>query len=381
MSHAALTGTVNAERFEVVDSAEQLAAVGPAWSALWQSLDGFIFQSHAWISAWWDTVPDQEQRSLRIGLLWREERLVAVMPLAICRRKGLRFLEWAAASYTDYGDILAAPDCSDQTLQSLMSHLCRLGGFDLAYLSRLLPQAAARKLTRRGLAGVSLQPNHRQEISYRVAGEWQTGSQWFDGQSKKARQNYRRGVKLIEQTGTLRFRLMRPDEPLQPVLDRLSALKRKWLADNALQSDLYIDGAATLAALVAAIAEAGILRIFVLECQDVAIAISINFVQHGTMMAFVTTYDPDFERASPGVLLMTDYIKWSIDHGLHTVDFLCGAEPFKHRFATQSVCLTSVMGAGTIKGRIALLVDRSRNGVNTSKIFKRARRPATVDAD
>jgi CelD/BcsL family acetyltransferase involved in cellulose biosynthesis len=79
--------------------------------------------------------------------------------------------------------------------------------------------------------------------------------------------------------------------------------------------------------------------------------------------------------------LMTDYIKWSIDHGLHTVDFLCGAEPFKHRFATQSVCLTSVMGAGTIKGRIALLVDRSCNGMNKSKIFKGARRPATVDAD
>jgi CelD/BcsL family acetyltransferase involved in cellulose biosynthesis len=145
------------------------------------------------------------------------------------------------------------------------------------------------------------------------------------------------------------------------VLDRLAALKRKWLSARAIESELFDDGAAALAALVAALAEAGLLHVFVLESQGNVIAVSLNFVQRGTMMAFVTTYDPDFERASPGMVLMMDYIQWSIDHGLSTVDFLCGAEAFKRRFATQSVTLTTLEGAGSVKGAVAAFVDRTRH--------------------
>lgn len=357
-------GFVSTQRMEIIRTAEQLAAIAVAWDALWQRLDGLVFQNHAWISAWWGAAPDRQERALRIGLIWDGGNLVAVMPMAISRRKGLRFLEWAAASYTDYGDILVAPECSEQSVQRLWDQLCSLGGFDLVFLGRLLPHAAARKLMADDASGrITLRSNHRTEMSYRVAGEWQQGAQWFDGQSKKARQNYRRGVKLIEQSGAFRFRLLAADEPVGPVLDRLSVLKRKWLEDHALQSDLFVEGNATLNALVEVMAKAGILRIFVVECKDTIIAMSINFVQHGTMMAFVTTYDPAFERASPGAILITDYIRWSLDHGLPMVDFLCGAESFKQRFATQSVCLTSMIGAWTIRGRVALIVDGVRQTV------------------
>jgi CelD/BcsL family acetyltransferase involved in cellulose biosynthesis len=75
------------------------------------------------------------------------------------------------------------------------------------------------------------------------------------------------------------------------------------------------------------------------------------------MMAFVTTYDPDFERASPGMVLMMDYIQWSFDRGLVMVDFLCGGEDFKRRFATQSEPLESVMGSRTALGVLAVAAD------------------------
>lgn len=380
MSEHNLNAAAGAERLEIVASSARLVAVGPDWTALWQRLDGLIFQSHAWISAWWETVPDQAKRELRIGLLWNGDRLIAVVPLAISRRKNLRFLEWAAASYTDYGDILVAPECSDEALQRLWRKLSLAGGFDLAFLNRLLPQSQTSRFLSHGSSGVTLRPNHRTEMSYRVAGSWQTGEQWFDGQSKKARKNYRRRIKFIEEVGKFRLRLLKQDEPLKPVLDRISMLKRKWLANKDLQSDLFVDGTSTLDALVGALDKAGILRIFVLECKGTIIAVSINFVQHNTMMAFITTYDPEFERASPGVVLMTDYIKWSIDQGLQTVDFLCGAEQFKQRFATQSVCLTSLMGAGTLRGSLAILVDRCRHAIKTITDLRR-KMPETDPSD
>ncbi len=168
---------------------------------------------------------------------------------------------------------------------------------------------------------------------------------------------------------------MPPDEPLAPILERLSALKRKWLAAQGRDSPLFDEGAPTLSALVEALKQAGILRVFVLECAGQMVAVSLNFVQRGTMMAFVTTYDPEFERASPGMLLMVDYVRWSIDNGLQLVDFLCGAEPFKLRFANQSVTLETMTANQTLLGTAATLADEMRHRLRQHR--KDSRRPGS----
>jgi CelD/BcsL family acetyltransferase involved in cellulose biosynthesis len=368
MNEHVMVDAVDAERMEVVRSAERLAQVAPAWTELWHRVDGLIFQSHGWISAWWETVPDRKRRDLRIGLIWNGDRLVAVMPLAISRRRGLRFLEWAASSYTDYGDALVAPECPASALRRLWVLLSASGGFDLAFLNRLLPDAAVRPLIAPGASGgIRLRPNYRQEMSYRVAGRWQSGAAWYDGQSKKTRKNYRHSLNMMGETGKLQFRLLPADEPLGPMLVRLAALKRKWLAEHARESELFDEDAPALAALVETMARAGVLRVFVLECDGLMIAVSINFVQRNTMMAFVTTYDPDFGRASPGLILMMDYIRWSMDQGLATVDFLCGAEAFKQRFATESVTLQSFMGIRSARGALAVLADRAREAIRARR--------------
>jgi len=358
------------DRLEIVASSERLAEIGPAWTELWRRLDGLAFQSHDWISAWWHTATDRDRRELRIGLVWNDNTLIAVAPLAVSRRKGLRLLEWAAGSYTDYGDILLAPECPPAALSALWQKLCAAGGFDLALLGRLPPDAAFRRLLARdlrGAGGVRLRPDHRSEAAYRVSGDWPSGAAWYESQSKKTRQNYRRGRKVLEDAGKVTFRLLPADEPLAPVLDRLSFLKRKWLAERAYESGLFDADAPVLAALVDSLARLGILRVFVLELDGALVAVSINFVQRGTMMAFVTTYDPDFERASPGMLLMMDYIQWSIDNGLNTVDFLCGAEAFKLRFATGFVTLDSVLGAHSLRGLAAAFADRCRHKMRAAK--------------
>lgn len=362
MNMHALGATIRAERLEIVRDAARLAEIGPAWDELWTRTDSLVFQSHAWISAWWHTLPDHGSRQLRIGLVWNGDRLDAVMPLCLHKRRGLRFLEWAANSYSDYEDILAGPDCPTAALERLWTELTGPGGFDIALLNRLQPGARMRELAA-SRARPTLMPNHRSEVSHRVTGVWTTGAAWFDSQSKKARQNYRRGQSAMSEFGSAQFRLLAEDEPLAPVLARLSALKRKWLDARGHASALFEEGDVALSALVEALARAGILRIFVLELDGLIVAISINFEQHGTLMAFVTTYDPAFERASPGTLLMSDYIMWAFDRGLHTVDFLCGAEAFKQRFGTEAVTLGTFVAAGSLRGRAVLALDQARHAL------------------
>lgn len=378
-AHARIEAELD-DRIEIVADTKRLAEIGPAWDALWQrGGDSLIFQSHDWVSAWWQTVPGRDSRQLRIGLIWRGDELMAILPLAIQRRKGLRFLEWAASDCTDYPDVLVDPRCSAAALTRLWKQAVAAGGFDLYFLSRLRPDAKFRALLD-GPDGPKLPANYRTELCSQVVGDWTKGAQWFDGQSKKTRQNYRRGYKALEETGPVAFRLLPLDEPVTPVLAKLAVFKRKWLADSGRVAPLFDDGAAALPALVEVLAKAGVLRIFVLECNGAVVAISINFVQRGTLMAFLTSYDDRFERGSPGMLLLMDYVQWSIDQGLTMVDFLCGEEPFKQRFATQQLALASVMGPGTLKGRLALLADRARRAAH-SAIAARRSPPAAPATD
>lgn len=353
-----IPGPAETERFEIIRTLDELEAAGPAWRALWEHSGAPIFQSHAWIMGWWSTIPDQEDLALMIVLAWRGANLRAVLPLVTRKRRGMRVLEWAARDYVDYCDALVHRGDNLSVLRRMWAYLSREGGFDLAHLSRLMPGASALTLLEREKGSVGLRVNRRTDQSQRVVGPWPSGEAWFETHNKKTRQNYRRGVKALEEGATLSFRLLPPDAPLEPVLERLSTLKRLWLAKNGIEAPLFDAGSPTLLALVQALAEAGQLRIFVLERDDVIIALSVNFVQGDTMMAFLTTYDPAVERGSPGMVLMVDYIKWAADHGLTTVDFLCGDEDFKGRFATQTVMLTSITGSRTMLGHAALLADQ-----------------------
>ncbi len=360
--HVAPMVATEAERLEIVSSSERLSELEHQWTQLWQASDALIFQSHGWISAWWNTLKSQNQVALRVGLVWSGDRLVAVVPLAITRRKGLRFLEWAAAAYTDYGDILRAPDCTDAALARVWTQIRQAGGYDLVFINRLLPDAAAWRLfDPETKGGAKLRPNHREEISSRMAGDWNSGAAWFASHPKKVRHNHRRSIRILEEAGTVQFRLLGHDEPLGPVLQKLALLKRKWLERTGRSvSELFDESAEALPALVDVLARAGILRLFVIEVNGLVAAISVNFVQRDTMMAWVTTYDPDYARASPGMVLIFEYVQWSFDHGLKMVDLLCGGEAFKDRLATHTVALQSLMGTGSAKGSLALLADNVR---------------------
>ncbi|RJF73947.1 GNAT family N-acetyltransferase [Rhodopseudomonas palustris] len=345
-------------RFDIVRTADRLQQIGDAWESLWQRADALVFQSHAWVSAWWGALPDPERRELFIVLAWRGDELIAVLPLAISRLHGVRVLEWAAKDYTDYCDVLLQPGADPALVQRLWAHATAERGFDAAYLGHLLPTAAAMSLTRQTGSKLALRPHHRQATSLRVVGPWDSGQAWFGQQSGNARRNYRRSLKLLNEGAEVRFRRLPEGEPLGPALQRCAELKRAWCARNGLVAPLFDEGSSMLPALAQVMADKGVLRIFTLERDGVIVAMTINFVQHDTMMAYVTTYDATFERSSPGYILLFDYIKWAVDHGATTIDFLCGDEDYKYRFANEQVTLPSFVGGRTLLGKAALQSDR-----------------------
>jgi CelD/BcsL family acetyltransferase involved in cellulose biosynthesis len=322
-------------RCEVIDNERRLDELESEWHALWLRTEGGVFQSYHWIKAWW--LSSQTDR-LHIALAWEEGELTAVLPLAILRWHGVRILQWAAQSVSDYCDALGD---SEATLRQLWTMVSKRGGYDIVRLKNVRLDAAIRPILQDAVA-----PGEASDACLQVLSRWPNGERWFRSLNKKKRSNHSRGERMLSEMGKVTVRHILTD-PSPALIARLSDLKEQWRQANGLVSTC---DTAMLTALVAGLGKLGALRIVVLECGDQVVAGSINAVHGNRLLAFFATYDPVVARASPGIMLMTHYIRWALDNGITEIDFLRGEEIYKFEFANTVVTLDVFLAGRTIVG-------------------------------
>jgi len=80
-----------------------------------------------------------------------------------------------------------------------------------------------------------------------------------------------------------------------------------------------------------------------LGSEDSPLAMDLGFVRGGRFYGFLTIFDQQARRYSPGSCLLVRRIDRLIaDHGVRIFDFLCGGEPYKYRFATGEYSVRAV---------------------------------------
>ncbi|MDJ0390004.1 GNAT family N-acetyltransferase [Roseomonas sp. E05] len=343
-------------RIELINAWPRCAAVALAWQDLERRADADLFRSHAWIAAWWRAGPKPDF-SLRIATAWRGEALVGVLPLVLRRHQGVRVLEWAAKDCTDYCDVLLAPDVEATAVLGRMWKAVRQeGGYDMAYLSHVLPHSAAAALAGHP-GGIEMRPGRRQAAATGVTlAGYASPHAFFQSLGKKGRNNHLRGLRILEEAGPVSFRLAEAEET-RALVQKLFAMKQALLNPGEAATILSDDGT-LLNAMVQAAAERGILRLFVLEAGGRLAAGLICFAEGTRLAAYLTTYDVAFARASPGSVILVEAVQWAIANNFGTVDFLCGDEAYKRRLADCTQSLGSLVAARTPLGLAALLADR-----------------------
>ena len=333
---------------EVVTSGERFQEIRGAWDTLWVRSGSGLFQSHGWIAAWWSECADHHR--LRILCAWQDDgALLAILPLCIRRWHGVRVLEWAAQPYSDYCDVVMQA-IDERLLDRMWTHVTKLGGYDLLRLKHVRSDATVMPLLSR------IGCNARDEICLQVAREWPNGEAWFRTLNKKTRNNHVRGRRILDQCGDIVFRQLEADEPRAPVIKQLITYKRKWESNR---DSPMVHSDTILLALVEALHRMRRLRIFLIERAGTIIAGSVNAIDGTSMLALFATYDPEYERGSPGILLMTEYTKWAFDQGIEEVDYLLGAERYKFRYANRIIKLHIVASARTPLGWLTLQAERA----------------------
>ena len=291
-----------APRIEVITCRKRFAEIKPNWDALWRRCKADVFQNHAWIATWLDS--SHGFATPRIAVAWHGHDILAAIPLAVRRRFGFRTLEWSAQSLSDYCDALAMPEA--------VSHLSQLWTAVWQVWPVRLGQSDAGETGRsRAAIARSGRDGSRNSQAPRSAGAvlrdrlrlWPNSEAWFRSLGKKGRNNFWRGERILAGCGgEVAFRCLDPaEQSIEAQLRHVMALKQEWLRTSQPSSPLLGRDGTTLDAMLHAITDIGQMRLFLLMCGDRVAAASVNFIRGDTMQAYMTSYDPEFERASPGI--------------------------------------------------------------------------------
>ena len=88
--------------------------------------------------------------------------------------------------------------------------------------------------------------------------------------------------------------------------------------------------------------EVGWLRLDLLEVGHRAVASTFSFQTTRSFYLYNSAYEPDAARLSPGLVLVSELVKSSIEQGLRHFDFLRGPERYKYQLGAEAVPLNNV---------------------------------------
>ena len=348
-------------RTEVVATPARWAEVGPSWDALWRRCGRSVFQSHGWIGAWWNARPPSDPSRPRVALCWAGNRLATALPLATRRHRGVRVLEWAAKECSDYCDALVDAKDGRAALQAAWDAVAAPGGFDLAYLSNVRPDAAFRGFVDGQRGPVRLRPGPRAARSLQVRSEGLDGRAWLrrvGGEAHALR------LRTLGEAGPVEMKAWGPGDAVEAPLQRMIALKRRCLADTG-QGGGIVDGdAAVFHALARELARQEALRLFTVHCGGELAAALLMIADGAREQVFFFAHNPRFDRAEPEALALIECVARTFDRGVTEVDLLRVEDERRYGFANARLDLASFVGARTLAGRVALAVgerlDRAR---------------------
>jgi CelD/BcsL family acetyltransferase involved in cellulose biosynthesis len=82
-------------------------------------------------------------------------------------------------------------------------------------------------------------------------------------------------------------------------------------------------------------ARAGRLRLYSLRVHSRIIAVLYAFANFESTYFYLSGFDPEFEKISPGTILIGHAIERAIEEGHRAFNFLRGSEPYKYSWGAQ----------------------------------------------
>jgi CelD/BcsL family acetyltransferase involved in cellulose biosynthesis len=297
---------------DVIDALEGLEKLRTDWLDLWQSCPRATpFQSPQWLLPWTRHLYGGGQIC---ALAIRDnQQLIGFAPLF---RWGIdrRIVSFLGAGISDYGDLLFAPGCEAQCVSALQLFLANEDDdWDVLDLQELR-------------CGSALVEGWRTEAcSVCPVLELST----FPGSmDHKHRTDVRRARNKLSKSPELRL-VTANETTLPEYIEEFFRLhKARWgaLSDSLLQFHQEV---------AENFLKTGHLRLSLLQIGDTSVAAVYAFTCGKTLYCYLSGFDPDMAKLSPGAVLLQWVIEQAVAEGIQEVDFLRKSEAYKYLWGAR----------------------------------------------
>jgi CelD/BcsL family acetyltransferase involved in cellulose biosynthesis len=348
--------------FRLVSDEQELTALAPSWRHLLeQSASAEPMLSPDWLLTWWDVYSRNSDRSLRVGLLYQGEQLVALAPL--CRRRywyrpGIPFnrLEFLGSDTDEqdgvcsvYLDFVARAGLEQPAAEAFAREIVR-GGFDRwdeVVLGALNGAAGApeRLLEAFRLAGCPGEQQTTTESPYlRLPANW---DEYLKSLNKKKRKYFVQAMRSFESWAGTDWKVEHARTPEEYTRGRQILLNlhgQRWEKDDSTGGAFARPRfCAFHDAYMARLFQQGNLDLCWLSVRGVPIMVNYHIVTNGKVYFYQCGRSLDVPEAQrPGIVLLSFALQKAMADGLREYDFLPAPLAYKLKFTQTTRPLVQV---------------------------------------
>ncbi|MDQ1473587.1 MAG: hypothetical protein QOJ99_5067 [Bryobacterales bacterium] len=296
---------------DIIETLAGMETLGPEWLTLWRACPSATpFQSPQWLLPWTKHLFGGGRI---LALAIREHgKLVGFAPL-FCWGTDERTVSFLGAGISDYGDLLFAPECEQACVTAVRQFLAGLHNWDVLNLQELRPGS--------GL----LHGWPAEECSVCPVLEL---SAWPGSMDEKQRTDWRRARNRLLKSQDFEF-MTATAGTVEYCMDeffRLHGLRWGALSDSLQRFHREVANS---------FSEGGDLRLSVLRIGGRAAAAVYGFRAGQTLFCYLSGFDPDMARLSPGAVLLGWVIGQAVAERVVEVDFLRDGEAYKYLWGAR----------------------------------------------
>ncbi|MGD0915400.1 MAG: GNAT family N-acetyltransferase [Thermodesulfobacteriota bacterium] len=290
-----------------------------------------IFVSPPWLEVWWHEFGFEAELYLRA--VRQGGTVIGIAPLLL---RGAEASFIGSTDVCDYLDFIVVPGKEVEFFNLLLDDLkersisrldLRALRPDSTVLSHLIEIARDRKYEAScKVEDISL------ELDLPPTWEGYLGTL-----TQKQRHEVRRKLRRFREAGDANYRVIEDSESASESIPLFLGLFRESRQDKARFLTPRMES--FFASLIKSMAQAGLLRLGILELHSTPVAAVICFDYHNTVFLYNNGYDPQYSLLSLGLVSKVLSIKDSIERGRGRFDFLKGDEEYKHRLGGKEVSL------------------------------------------
>ena len=299
----------------------------PSQRLRWNS----IFVLPAWLKVWWQELGSEAE--LYLGTVRQGEKIIGIAPLLM--REG-RASIIGSDDVCDYLDFVVAPGMEKDFFGVLLDDL-RQKGINHLDLKSLRPDSTV--LTH--LAGIAQDRGyevlcHPEDVSVELdlPATW---DEYLAVLTAKQRHEVRRKLRRLWEAGKVDYHFVKNSEAVHDAMSVFLKMFSESRQDKATFLTARIES--FFRSLAEAMAEIGLLRLGILELDMLPAAMIMCFDYSDCVYLYNSSYDPQYNSLSVGLLSKVLCIKESIQEGKKRFDFLKGDEAYKYHLGGREVPL------------------------------------------